>query len=109
MGKHMNTVHVGDNCVKQLNFGDAPIGKVVRVQTGASTWYFCRVEGSRLDYQGLVTNVMIMTNSRTWGQQLHGPLETAIDATIEVGSAVTIKVGRKDAGATGFVRSVEYV
>lgn len=105
----MKTVHVGDNRVKQLNFGEAPIGKVVRVQTGSSTWHFCRVEGSRLDAHGRVTNVMIMTNSRTWGQQLHGPLETAIDATIEVGSPITIKIVGMIAGATGDVRSVEYI
>lgn len=105
----MQTVHLGDNRRTRFNFGDAPIGKVVRVRTAASTWYFCRVEGSKLDSQGRITNVMIMTDSRAWGQQLHGPLETATAAVIEVGSPVLIKIVGKVAGATGDVTSVEYV
>ena len=102
------TVHLGDNRRTQLNFGDTPIGWVVRVRTAASTWYLCRVEGSKLDSQGRITNVMVTTDSKEWGQQLHSPSQTAVDAIIKVGRQITIMTAGKRAGVTGYVVSIEY-
>jgi hypothetical protein len=103
-----HTVHLGDNRIQQVNLMDIPIGLAVCVTTKNSTWHFCRVEGSRMDEHGLVTGVMVATDSRIWGQALHGPFQTSVDANIVVGKAILVKIVGKNAGMTGTVLSLTY-
>ena len=100
-----NTIYLGDNRVQQVNLMDVPVGVTVHVTTQQSNWYFCRVEGSTLIDNQRVRGVMIVTDSRTWGQILSGPFQNTVDAEIQIGKAIQVSCG-EDNSWTGDARTI---
>lgn len=99
-----------DKQLERVSLADIPAGQVIRVHTRTSIWNFCLTQNSKVDKEGRITDVMIMTNSKSWSPvNNQGPGEVTVDPVLEVGKVVQINVWTNtNSGYTGTVMSMSY-
>lgn len=68
-----------------LDFATLRVGDVMALFTeSGSAWYFTRVDGSTSNDHH-VKGVMVMTNSRRFGQSMVNPARLVVDRTVRIG------------------------
>ena len=86
------TGRAGGNRVTQLDFGLLQVGDLVRIQTNVSNWYFARLQRSTVGREQ-ITGIMVMTDSRKFGQTTDSPATYTMDRVIRLGYSVFLGRG----------------